>query len=285
MKQKIIIKLFQFFNKFSKNRFFRKYFFLAQNQNKFILTKTKEIFVVNTSDKAIAKDLFVTGEFEYANIEKAYNIIKKKYKNISNYTLLDIGANIGSICIPTIVRKVLKKVIAIEPSLRSLQLLKVNTILNKVDDNIEYICSLVGKNKKNLNFLLSEDNHGDNKVVTKKIKNSIKANSISLDYLTNKYKNKFIIKIDVQGHEGIVLSNGKRTLSKKLPLILELYPFYINLNKSFNKILNPLLVANYEYFYDLSEINPKKIAFNKKTILIKYNNLKKLNNFTDLLFI
>ena len=285
IKQKIIIKIINTFKKLIDNRFFKKYIYLSFKSDKFILCGNKEYFVVNSSDHAIGKELFIKSEFGFENMTKAFNILKQNYKTISNYTLLDIGANIGSISIPSVKRKFLKEAIAVEPNPESYRLLCSNIFLNNLNNSVipKQIC--LGEKKSKVFLILSSKNHGDNRISysRNKNKNSIKLSSVTLDFFTQSYNKKFIIKVDAQGSESLILKHGQKTLSRKPPLILE---FDKNIMKEgdFLKIVECLTKSKYNSIYDLGLIKPFKIKFSEKNIFLIWNNLSK-NSITDLLFI
>lgn len=286
IKEKIIINIFKIIRRITDFRFFKKYSYLSTNPNKFLLCSDQEYFIVNSSDHAVGKDTYVKGEFEFnAMMVKAYKIIKK-YKKLNSYTLLDIGSNIGSVCIPSITRNYIKKAIAVEPNPESYRLLCSNINLNNLNEKITTKKLCIGEFKKNLYLLLNNKNHGDNKISYTKVKNKkfVKVNSITLDSLTNNFNEKFIIKIDVQGSELLVLKYGKKTLSKKPPLILE-FDTKLALDKNIIEIGKILKQAKYSFFYDLNVAFPQKINFTEENYLLKFKKLKKSKSNTDLLFI
>ena len=285
IKEKIIINIFKIIRKITDFRFFKKYSYLSANPNKFLLCSNQEYFVVNSSDHAVGKDTYVKGEFEFNSMAKAYKIIKE-YKKLNTFTLLDIGSNIGSMCIPSITRNYIKKAIAVEPNPESYRLLCSNINLNNLNKKIITKKLCIGEFKKNLYLILNNVNHGDNKISYTKIKNKkfVKVNSITLDSLTNNFNEKFIIKIDVQGSELLVLKYGKKTLSKKPPLILE-FDTKLALDKNIIEIGKILKQAKYSFFYDLNVAFPQKINFTEENYLLKFKKLKKSKSNTDLLFI
>jgi len=285
IKEKIIINIFKIIRKITDFRFFKKYSYLSANPNKFLLCGNQEYFIVNSSDHAVGKDTYVKGEFEFNSMAKAYKIIKK-YKKLNTCTLLDIGSNIGSMCIPSITRNYIKKAIAVEPNPESYRLLCSNINLNNLNEKITTKKLCIGEFKKNLYLILNSKNHGDNKISRTKIKNKkfVKVNSITLDSLTNNFNEKFIIKIDVQGSEFLVLKYGKRTLYKKPPLILE-FDLNLALDKNIIEIGKILKQAKYSFFYDLNDTFPQKINFTEENYFLKFKKLKNSKSLTDLLFI
>src|SRR5262245_48112449 len=70
-----------------------------------LTTKHGPMTVCN-KDRFIARDLFAKGEFDYDEIETGLGLLIRLglIKRNNTGILLDIGANIGTVCIPIIAR-------------------------------------------------------------------------------------------------------------------------------------------------------------------------------------
>ena len=64
--------------------------------------------------------------------------------------LIDIGANIGPICIPAVKRNYVKQAIAIEPGPDNARLLRANVALNSLHDRIIVHECAVGASEETL---------------------------------------------------------------------------------------------------------------------------------------
>jgi len=91
-----------------------------------IATYGPEKYVVINTDKAISKILFVTGSFDFEKVEKVVAIIRNQNDNFRSDTLIDVGANIGTVCIPAIKRGFVTHAIAIEPERLNYRVLVVS---------------------------------------------------------------------------------------------------------------------------------------------------------------
>ena len=100
----IILKKLILFFKSTKNQKLRRAALSAiylTNHKKFLLKIQKnENFIVHC-DELISAEIFLDGSFDFFKFEQVVSIIKK-----SNHltTLVDVGANIGSISIPALTR-------------------------------------------------------------------------------------------------------------------------------------------------------------------------------------
>ncbi len=88
--------------------------------------------------------------------------------------------------------------------------------------------------------------------------------------------------MDTQGHEGFIIKGAKKTLRKRIPLVMEFQPHSMPKNwiKKFNN-----LFKNYKYFYNLSDASKNKQKLNIETIKKLYKEIEKNKSFTDLLLI
>jgi FkbM family methyltransferase len=225
----------------------------------FCVDTGKELFVIDLKDKEIGKGLFCRGLFDFDKLLIAIEILEKHNIKFKPDLLVDVGANIGTISIPALTRKKFKSVIAFEPSPDNFILLKNNLILNDIEDRFEAHNCAVGEEDGKLELELSTDNSGDHRISVSKQNGSfnesnrkkILVNSYTLDSKINKFNsNSTLIWIDVQGYEGHVLSGSKRLIHKKVPTVIEFWPYGLQRTNGFSKLKEAL--SSYNGFYDLS---------------------------------
>lgn len=144
--------IFKFLNLFSKikNKRFKQSLNSAQYKNqfnrKYLLSNNGEIrYLIKTGDD-IAKYLYINNSWNFHVLEKACKLLKKK-KSIT--TLINIGAHIGSTCIPAVKSKLFNNVIAFEPFPINFNLLTTNIYLNSLDKNIKAYNIALSNKKKN----------------------------------------------------------------------------------------------------------------------------------------
>lgn len=101
------------FEKRQSNEATKAGFFYFEDQ-KFMIAQGKETYVVVTGDMAVGYPLFMQGESDFSKFVDAFSLLRDaKGRNCD--VLWDIGANIGSICIPALTRNFVKKAVAFEP--------------------------------------------------------------------------------------------------------------------------------------------------------------------------
>jgi FkbM family methyltransferase len=281
-----------FLNKFIVNN--KKIFFdnIEKNKELLAINHFSEKYIVNSSDTIIGRSLYVKGHYEF---DTFLNVLKILENKIKKKTLIDIGANIGSICIPAIKRKIFENCIAIEPEPYNYSLLLKNIFINNVNDKIQTLNIALGQNdNEQLKFELSEDNFGDHRIKSTSNKKNFydedkrKVITVNVKRLDSIIKNcnpkNTLIWIDTQGYESFILDGGIITLSKKPPIVIEFWPYGLDKFNSYNLLKKNLIKVGYEHFYDLSSKDtPKSLTGSTlNQIYLDYKSRKV--DFTNLLF-
>ena len=250
------------------------------DENKILFSNNKDIKYLLGSSDWISKKLFIDKSFDYHILTKAIKLLGKKN---SKSTLINIGAHIGSTCIPAIKKKKIKNLIAFEPTKRNFNLLKANIFLNEIDDKVQAYNLAISSKKTNLHLGTTKGNTGGNRIVKNKQKNTEIVKSDILDnYTNNLNKNNSLIFIDAEGHEPNIFLGAKKTIRKKIPIVFEFYPSLLDKNwvKKFD-----LVFKNYNFFYNLRGKN-KKEKFNKKNLVALINKVNLMEGkHTDLLIV
>lgn len=231
----------------------------------------KYYFVLFGKDKYISRNTFVNGPHDFNLLKKTTKILNKKVS-----FLIDVGANVGTFCIPAVKDNIIKECIAIEPIKKINKILDINIYLNNLQDKIK-VFNYVISNKKfeKLSFKMNKNNFGDNRFSTKS-KNKILTNSIKLDHFVHYFNlEKLIIKIDVQGFEDKVLMGSQRFIKSKVPILVEFDQNFLK-SKYFNKLIT-LFETNYKYIFVLDNKDNKR----EKIQNLKNKFLKKKDNYTD----
>jgi len=262
----------------SNSRHARKIIFdKFSKSGEYIMYSNKYNFVLFSKDYMISRSTYVDGPYDSFILKKAIKLLPKEF---IRETLIDVGANIGTVSIPAIKDGLFEKSIAFEPNPKIYNILKINIFLNHLNKKIIPLdFCLSSKNYDNLSFKMSNTNYGDTRFNKDNKNNSFPTNKVkkldSFLKLVNPLKT--LIKIDVQGFEPEVLLGSKFFLTFKPPLILELDPIIIN-KDNFMKMLD-LIKKNYTNFFDLNEINSKRNnVIYLENLFFRLKKSKKLSN-------
>ena len=222
---------------------------------KYKLYADKYFFIIFGKDKFISRETYINGPHDYNLFKKSKVLLGKKIKY-----LIDVGANIGTFCIPPIKDGIIDKCIAIEPVNKVYKILNTNVVLNEIEKKIVTYNFVISDNvKESRSLSLNENNYGDNKFRINKHKKN-KRNDFKIVKLNNFIRyfdlKKLLIKIDVQGFEDKVLISGDKFLLKKVPFIIEFDYDFLKKKKS-EKIIR-LIKKKYNYISLLDDKSPKK---------------------------
>jgi len=174
------------------------------------------------------RSIEITGSLLMGNYERIETEIFKKIVRKGD-VVIDIGANIGYYTL--IAAKLVGDsgiVITFEPEPYNFHLLKKNVEVNGYKNVILEQRAVSNKNA-NLKLFLSEDNIGDHRIYQpSESRKSIEIESIRLDdYIKNAGIDKVnIIKMDIQGAEGLALQGMHEVLTKNkdLTIFTEFWP-------------------------------------------------------------
>ena len=217
-------------------------------RQKYVLAAQEEMFVVNSRDTAIGKCLYQYGSFDFDKFTEALEVIGRMGLHPPD-VCVDIGANIGSICIPAVSRGLVRSAIAIEPEPENCRLLRANIELNDLRSKIEVHEMAAGsKDGETLTLQLHADNLGDHRITTNGGSGGVAVKSGKIDTVIGDRDN-LLIFMDAQGYEGHILAGATRVLSKLPPLVMEFWPTGLERTASFQMLL--AAVAGYDSFVDL----------------------------------
>lgn len=247
------------FRRVSRIPALRRKFLRALPANTYVLAdRAGELFVVNSSDRVIGKHLYARGQYD---LEKA--LLALRLAGVTpDFTFVDVGANIGPICIPLVKRGLVRKAIAIEPEPANFRFLSANILINDLADKIVAHAAAVGsKADQWLELEISEGNLGDHRIrvqtdpgyFSEEKRKTIKVSSTTLDALLSDVDpSKIFIWIDVQGFEGFALQGAFYVFKARAPIALEFWPYGMGRAGSYDALKAALLGSGYTRLYDLS---------------------------------
>lgn len=265
--QALLIKLILIGKPFLRSKLFLFSEFMASRDRQYLLTKKgAEYYMVFSNDLAVSRKLYIGADIEHVKVVKALDILARD-RNMGRQKLdllIDIGANLGHICIPIVGRGFALSAIAFEPDPNNFRLCNINISLNNLSERIKLHNTALGENEKeSLNFELSEDNSGDHRIhITSSdgIYGEARRRHITVPSTTlNSYfaeppnRDKTLIWMDVQGYEGFVIAGASKLLSLKTPLGLEFWPYGLARANSFERLMRCL--EPYQHYYDLNSEN------------------------------
>lgn len=246
----------------------------------------QESYVVNTADRVIGRSLYVGGQFDFHKFECAVFLIHAHGGPGPESVLIDAGANLGSICIPAVRRGLVARAIAFELDPDNTRLLRINALLNRVEDRIDIRNMAVGATIGAVTVHHSATNFGNHRIGAAVQSNGISVPMVALDSLAEDLDlSQCILWMDVQGYEAFALEGAREFRAAGVPLIAEFSPEEFDSTASFNLFVSLVTDAKYSVFFDLNATPPKAIPLNRRALEDLLERLTKQGTFTDLLFL
>jgi FkbM family methyltransferase len=252
----------------------------------------KDRFLVSAGDKIISRDIFMHGSYDIQKLHLAVSLLDG---GAPPTTLIDIGANVGCICIPAVSSGMFSRAIAIEPDPRNYSLLIANVAINGLGTRITSHNLALGDQAGELHFELSKDNFGDHRVRRSDDagaqgegdRETIAVSATTFDQLLAPADlENALIWMDTQGYEGVILSGAGKALGPRLPLVLEFWPYGMKRTGAYPLMKNALLGAGYSHFYELIGNPPERRLLDEANLDELFHRLEgEPGRFTDILVV
>ena len=153
--------------------------------------------------------------------------------------LLDVGANIGMICIALLRQRRFARAVAVEPSPRNLRLLERNVDQNGLSDRVLRLPYALSSADGEMELELSEYNSGDNRIRhsasngawDEERREVVRVPVRTLDGVLSEHGVEAgsvrLAWVDIQGHEGYFLDGARAVLAGGAPVVSEFWPYGI----------------------------------------------------------
>ena len=179
--ESLIKKVIRFINNSKNNSLkttIRSAIYYTTQKDRILFSNNNDAKYLLASWDWISQKLFIDQGFDFGVLIKAKKLLGKKN---SKSTLINVGAHIGSTCIPAIKKNYFKNLIAFEPSKRNFRLLKANVLLNEIDGRTQVYNLALSNKKANLHLGMFNNNTADYRVLKNKQKNTEIVKSDILD--------------------------------------------------------------------------------------------------------
>lgn len=198
---------------------------------------------VSSHDWLIGKHLFVRRNYELDFIKNSIEFLRDEglLQKGKNRTVIDIGANLGMICIALLRENFFEKAVAFEPSPRNFRLLEKNVAQNDLENRIECFPLALSSEDKQIEFEIDELNSGDSRVrktvesgaMSEHKRRTVSVRASNFDSFLRENENVAageidLFWIDIQGHEGHFFKGAREFFRQhKIPVINEFWGYGI----------------------------------------------------------
>jgi FkbM family methyltransferase len=256
------------------------------------------VFGVSSRDAGVGRILFIHREYEWDIIDKALAIAVSagRLAARSPGLILDIGANIGTVCIPLVTSGRFAGALAVEPEIGNYRQLVRNVQRNGVAPVVRAFNCGLSSATGSATLELSK-NSGDHRVrmdaapgearyrEDRRPVASVPIYRLDdlLDSAAVKASDVALIWMDVQGHESHVLEGADTTLQARMPVVAEFWPYGLARTGVSPEQFTALVQHRFDTFYDLAE--PTPVPRPTADIRRLYDKHEHFKSFTDLLLL
>lgn len=229
-------------------------------------------FVFSSKCLHIGRTLFLAKECDYEDIQQAARILKTEGHADGSRMMIDVGANIGTVCVPLVRQGFFSGALAVEPEPRNFSYLTKNIQRNDLSEKIQSFQLALSNQSGTLPLYICAENFGDHRIAApdenktlfdfepkrKKVDVRVETldrflseNGISLDSIG-------LLWMDIQGHEPELLMGAQSVLEKRIPIVTEVWPFSLKRDLKRAQDFFALMKKHYTFFYDLKTPSPTR---------------------------
>ena len=257
----------------------------------------------SNKDRAIGRLLYTDRAFELDKIDRAIRcaISAGVLHERNDGWLLDVGANVGSVCIPLVQRGIVTQALAFEPEPKNYAHLVRSLALNHIAPRtIRPLNAAVSSTNGTATLELAFTNFGDHRirveapttshpelreaertvitVLVHRLDDVVTAHGIAREAVR-------LLWVDAQGHEGQVLEGAPALIGAGVPVVTEFWPYGLARSGEEGRRFGDILRARFDAFYDVSDDAPTRHPIADVPSLFERYPATPGTAFTDLLLI
>ena len=221
-------------------------------------------FFVSTKDQVIGRRFFAYPTVLEQDIVRAFTALSAVdgFDGLTDGTVVEIGANIGTHTVELITHYGAAAVVAIEPDPGNVSLLRQNLLVNGVSERATVMPVALSDSAGVMQLERSSTNHGDHRIrVTTAVtdgaeleRETIDVDVTTLDALvadgTIALDRIRLVWMDTQGHESHVLAGAARVVGSSIPIVAEYWPYALRRAGGLERF-HAQVAAHYDHVIDL----------------------------------
>jgi FkbM family methyltransferase len=187
------------------------------------------VFVVSTGDE-FGEGLFVKGSrSDLIALGRAVQVLGDEGRSFVGTTFVDIGAHIGTTSVTALRLHGFARAIAVEPNPQNRRLLRINLVLNDVEDAVTVFPIAVGDHDERTSLQIDSVRSGGSRVaVTDGVETAVPVSVTTVDHLAEGEEVDpaaiGLLWIDAQGHEARVVRGASTLVGQGLPFVTAVRP-------------------------------------------------------------
>lgn len=197
-------------------------------------------FFVSTTDHSVGRRVFLKGHYARSQLNLVADVLTGLglLDRAREQTVVNVGANIGTVAVPLVKRLGFANGVACEPEPANFDLLRLNILANGLEDRLGAVRTAVGTSESEVPFGVFEESSGKhmvmrdqrlrNKFTEQEGRRVLTVPGATLDGLLAKRRVDLdavgLVWVDTQGHEAHVLAGASQLLDRPVPMLIEFHP-------------------------------------------------------------
>jgi FkbM family methyltransferase len=240
------------------------------------------IFLVKTEDRHIGRSLFAKrGRGELSVLRRSVAAVEGLLgpEAVAHRTLVDVGANIGTTTIPAVLSQGFGSALAIEPEPENVRILRVNILLNDLEDRVKVLPVAVSDRVGRSDLVVDHRQGGMHWIATDRGKLEhqtlapeaavLTVDTVTLDHLVENEvvdpKGTGLLWMDAEAHEGQILVGASSLATRGIPLVLEWNPALLD-RVGDRGMLERAIEESYTHFVDMHRSSNEEASFPLQTV-------------------
>jgi FkbM family methyltransferase len=222
------------------------------------------LLTCDSKDWLIGKYLYVYRSYEAEFIRATIDFLTREgyLPREQRGLVLDVGANLGMICIALLKQNYFQRAIAFEPGPNNFRLLVKNVAQNGLENRIDCFPYALSATAGEAELELSPDNSGDNnlravngyRAFDEDRRLTVKVPVKTMDQVFGDipglcHEKTLLIWLDIQGHEGYFFQGARQLLSRGIPVVSEFWPYGIKRSGMTLSDYYRIVLENFTCFY------------------------------------
>jgi FkbM family methyltransferase len=185
-------------------------------------------YLISTHDPFSAQLFTKETRREIRMLQRAQQALEDAGADRGRHTLLEVGGNIGTGAIEAVRRYGFDHVVAFEPEPDNFKLLRMNTILNGVDDRVECINAAIADTEGTATLSVSSRNSGAHSLSGGDVRatGAVEVPTVTFDALVERGtvdpEHASLLWMDIEGYEVHALMGARSLLERGVPVVMEL---------------------------------------------------------------
>jgi FkbM family methyltransferase len=240
----------------------REFFNTAGNFTPFVVAEAGETrYVVPTGDKFSAQLFTKQQRREIRMLARAQHVLEQLGADRGRRTLLEVGANVGTGAVEAIHAHGFERVIAFEPHPENYKLLRMNAILNGVEERITMLQAAISDADGAAVLEVSARNSGAHSLSgdsSVRPVGSVEVPTMSFDGMVARGEldpeAASLLWMDIEGYEVHALMGARALIERAVPVVMELNPPVLKAAGRADQLL-PTLAGHYTHVIGMRALN------------------------------